>query len=176
MGRTSIDKRYNIYEEQIVKCLNPTPMVNKRIDEKCSTTTNHIDLQNHLKTNSLTRSKFNQDTIYNKEDSMMKSSTQSVEDLDKIPNVMESIKEEHQVRSSFDGNILDVKKTIDCRNNSLSLESNSLKCFDCGKSFSHKHVLNAHIKGIHEKIRDSNCEKCDYSSSYKSALNRHIRL
>ena len=49
------------------------------------------------------------------------------------------------------------------------------QCNEYNRAFSHIQVLNFHIKQVHAKIKNYECDSCDYISSGKSNLVRHQR-
>jgi len=52
------------------------------------------------------------------------------------------------------------------------------KCFQCDRcdsNFSTNTMLQRHIKGVHDKIKDFECSKCDYKCSMNSDLKRHVK-
>ena len=51
----------------------------------------------------------------------------------------------------------------------------SLKCNDCGKTFSQKGDLNRHIRSVHEGKKPFKCNICGTAFPYTHSLNRHLR-
>ena len=49
------------------------------------------------------------------------------------------------------------------------------QCVQCDYKTGRKCHLNAHIKQVHDKIKDFECPLCDYKCSAKSNLNAHIK-
>ena len=50
---------------------------------------------------------------------------------------------------------------------------NRIKCRKCGKIIASQLYLKAHIKRVHEKIKDHHCEYCDKAFSTSSDLSKH---
>ena len=52
-------------------------------------------------------------------------------------------------------------------------QENILKCNDCSFVASAPWILQNHIKGVHDKIKDRKCDQCSFKTSYISTLHRH---
>ena len=70
-----------------------------------------------------------------------------------------------------------VVKILDKNMISMCIESKDITIVKfCVKSFGHNSHLNRHIKIVHERQRDYNCDICDKSFGYKNDLNKHIEI
>ena len=65
--------------------------------------------------------------------------------------------------------LMDIKKQ-----NKIIHAGDEIKCEICGKCFTRKKSLNAHVKTVHEGIKNHNCKKCGKEFARLYHLKRHI--
>ena len=87
----------------------------------------------------------------------------------------------HGIKDLGKSGDLEVKFEILQSSNELFLSrdheegNKSLKCNDCGKTFSQKGDLNRHIRSVHEGKKPFKCNICGTAFPYTHSLNRHLR-
>lgn len=55
-------------------------------------------------------------------------------------------------------------------------KTKSLRCIECGYTFKYKSLLQKHVKEVHQRIKDFQCDYCNYAASRLSHLNTHLNL
>merc|ERR1712150_257400 len=57
----------------------------------------------------------------------------------------------------------------------MKLGKDQFQCSICSAIFDRKVHLNKHIKGVHRRSNNHNCDECEYSTSSKTDLKRHVK-
>ena len=45
----------------------------------------------------------------------------------------------------------------------VHLKIKDYQCNNCDQAFSYKHILEEHVNSLHLKIKDYNCDECEYA-------------
>ena len=53
-------------------------------------------------------------------------------------------------------------------------ETKKFQCHECGKEFYQSHMLEDHVKIVHENVKPYKCEQCDKAWGYKSSYDAHV--
>merc|ERR1712060_290967 len=59
------------------------------------------------------------------------------------------------------------------KKDTFEVQSSDLQCTQCYTSYSSNDNLKQHIKAVHQKLKDYNCEYCKYSTTRSAHLLKH---